>query len=223
MKKVQILWLGIGAALIALFNILFFLLGGNQPVVSVWISYAFIHIGYLQVLLVPFVVPKSKSTHSFTESTAAVSAVFFLVSFAIGLLFIILRLDNWVLPLAVQLIILVACIIALFAVHFANTHTASLENSRVENQRALKDAAAALSQAVVFADAKDKPYLQGIIADIKTCPLLASKGLQGIEKNIVAECDEILNAVKENDSNAVHSHGAIVSQLILLRKQNPSD
>lgn len=223
MKKAQILWLSVCALLIALFNTLFFILDGNQPLLSVWISYIFIHIGYLQVLFVPSIVPKSKSAHSFLESTAAVSAVFFLVFLTIGLLFIILRLDNWILPFAVQLIILFACIIAFLTIHFTDTQIASQENRRSKSQKVLKDATITLNQAISLSDVKDKAYLQGILADIRTCPIFASEGSQSIDHNIASACDKILTAVRANDGNAIRSHGAILRQLILLRKHNQSE
>ena len=86
----------------------------------------------------------------------------------------------------------------------------------------MKDSTLKLNEAIVYADVKDKPYLQTILADVKASPLMTSKGLQGIENNIVVECEEILNAVKRGDSNAARAHGTVVSQLVLLRKQNPS-
>ena len=77
MIKVQIRWLILGFIFLILFNVLFFLLGGNRPIASIWISYGFIHFAYLQILVIPSIVPKSKSTHVFIESTAVISTFYF--------------------------------------------------------------------------------------------------------------------------------------------------
>lgn len=222
MKKIWLLLLMVGA-LALLFNVLFFLLGGNQPVASVWISYAFIHIGFLQALLIPFLVPKSRSSHVFAETVTTISVAFLIATLVLGILFIFLRLENWKLTLIAHLIVLFAFFIVLVVTHFTNTHTARQEGSKAEYQRAFKEATLKLNEAIVYAEAKDKPYLQSILADIKASPIMTSKGLQGIENNIVVECEEILNAAKGGDSNAIRAHGAVVSQLVLLRKQNPSE
>ena len=51
--KSSIIKIIISLAFLALFNALFFLLGGTKHTDIEWVSYGFIHVAYLMVLLTP--------------------------------------------------------------------------------------------------------------------------------------------------------------------------
>lgn len=59
MKRIRIRWLVIGLVLVGAFNLSFFLIDFNRELASIWISYAFIHLAYVQLFAVPFLIPKS--------------------------------------------------------------------------------------------------------------------------------------------------------------------
>lgn len=223
MSKIQVRWLILGFIFLILFNALFFLLDGNQPIASIWISYGFIHLAYLQMLIIPFVVPKSKSTHVFIESTALVSAVYFIIELFIGLVLILFKPESWILTLTIQLVLLAACIAALLLNHFANEKTASVEEQRKKVQKSFRNSIAVLGQAMTILEGKEKEYINTLLSDLKASPLVANSTLQGIENNIHAECVAIQEAASVGNTDGIHMHGAVLSQLILLRKQTPVD
>ena len=222
MNKSQIKWIALCTPLIILFNILFFLFGGNQPVTSIWISYAFIHIAFFLMIVAPFIAPKGKSVHLYQETTILISSVHFLIQFAVGILFILFKPDPWTLPFAIQLVLLVVSFIALMFNQFANSHSANLEDKRKDIQKTLKSAADALSQAAIDVEEKEKRYINNLLTDLRTSPLTASDSLAGLENNILSESLALQQAAKNGDSNGIHMHGAVLSQLLLLRKQNPT-
>ena len=55
MKKSKILGSMIHLIILALFNALYFGLGGTDHPASAWISYGFIHFSYLMMILTPFI------------------------------------------------------------------------------------------------------------------------------------------------------------------------
>lgn len=221
MNKVQIRWIALCTPLIILFNILFFLLGGNQPLASVWISYAFIHIALVLMIAAPFITINGKSVHLYRDTTILISSVYFLIQFAVGILLILFKPDPWTLPFAIQLVLLVVSFMALMFNQFANIHSASVEDRKKDTQKVFKSAMNALTQAAINAEEKDKGYINAILTDLRTSPLTASESLTGLENNILSESIAMQQAAAEGDSNGIHMHGAVLSQLILLRKQNP--
>ncbi len=223
MSKIQMRWLTIGGIFLALFNILFFLLGGDLSRASVWISYAAIHLSYILMLVIPFLVPKAKSTHVYLESTALIASICFIIDFVIGLLLIIIKPESHVLTLAIHLVILSASAVVLCVNHYATHHTASIEEQKKQAQKAFKESLLILSQAMTKVDDPEKQYIASIYNDLKASPLYSSGSLQGVENNIRAECNAIHDAASEGSADAIRMHGAVLSQLILLRKQNPGD
>jgi hypothetical protein len=86
-----------------LFNIVFFLLGGIEHNVSVWLSYGFIHFAYLMLLLTSKLIPDGKNSAVLGNPLYAISTVYFLVEFLIGVIFILLSLNGYKTALLLQL------------------------------------------------------------------------------------------------------------------------
>jgi len=61
MVKKTVLWIILDLIFLAIFNAMFFILGGREHNVSVWLSYAFIHFAYLMLILTPILIRKGKS------------------------------------------------------------------------------------------------------------------------------------------------------------------
>lgn len=222
MKKGQITWLLICLILLALFNILFFTLGGNQPLASIWLSYGFIHLSIVLLIVAPLLIPKSKNSNVFFQTTGLLTASHFLIQLTIGILLILFKLELWTLVLSIHLVVLAAFSVIYLLNNFANKHTASQEARKKDIQETFKASIAEISNAIIYASESDKNYLNSLMLDIKSSPLVVNDSLQGIENNILSECTLIRSAAEQNDSNGIHSHGSTVSQLVLLRKQNPS-
>ena len=55
------LWMMMDLIFIIIFNAMFFILGGTDHSVSVWISYGFIHFAYLMLIVTPFFMRRGKS------------------------------------------------------------------------------------------------------------------------------------------------------------------
>lgn len=99
---------------LAVFNFLFFFIGGTEHPKSVWISYGFIHFAYIGVWLLPRILgTKHDSNYYLSAPLYSLCINYFIVEFIVGLLFIFLRLDSIAWPLSVQVII---CCIFMFLV-----------------------------------------------------------------------------------------------------------
>lgn len=105
LDKKTLLHIILDAIFLIVFNAVFFTIGGTDHPASVWISYGFIHFSYLMILITPRLIRKSSSAAVFGFSLYAVSAVYFIVEFFVGLAFILLRSDTIKIALTVQIVI----------------------------------------------------------------------------------------------------------------------
>ncbi len=76
---------------LALFNLLFFLIGGTAHAAPVWISYVWIQVAFLLLLISPRLSRTTENSPVYRISLALISLVYFAVEFVIGLIVIILH------------------------------------------------------------------------------------------------------------------------------------
>lgn len=220
MKRTRIRWLVIGLILVGVFNLSFFLIDFNRELASIWISYAFIHLAYLQLFAVPFLILKSKSTHVFVESTSAIAAIYFLIELVLGSVFVILALEEWKMVLLIQLSIFIASMLILYINFLANKRTANTEHYKKQVQKTIKTAANYLQQAKQFADKEDKALIEDAYVELKASPLLVDESVRGLENNILTGCKTILDLAQTKQCDEMRKQIAWVSQLIYLRKNS---
>lgn len=90
---------------LVVFNALFFLLSGTDNPLSVWVSYAFVHVGYFTILLLPIFKNKGEADFYLSANLYGQAITYFLLELIIGVVFIIWRQESPVWPLVVQSIL----------------------------------------------------------------------------------------------------------------------
>ena len=130
MKKINILWIILDLVFLVIFNVLFFVLGGAEHNVSVWVSYGFVHFAYFMLLLTPALIHKGKSAAVFGFSLYSISAAYFLVELVTGTVFILVSPDDYVAALLVQFCFAGLYGVVLVSQIIANVHTAYAEERR---------------------------------------------------------------------------------------------
>lgn len=134
LNKKSVLWLILDLIFLVIFNIVFFVIGGAEHPVSVWISYCFIHFAYLMLLVTPKL-RKSSSSAVFGFSLYSISSTYFLIALVTGVVFILVRSESYKVSLVVQVIIAGIYAIMLISHMIANEHTAdSIECHEMELQ-----------------------------------------------------------------------------------------
>lgn len=119
---------------LVVFNILFFVIGGVTHSTSCWISYAFIHLSYACILLVPVVTVHDKGTAVLTGALYLVSLGYFVVELIVGSAFIFLGLSNITIPLIIQLVIFAVFAYKFLLTLLANDQTyKSMRKQKLEN------------------------------------------------------------------------------------------
>ena len=104
MNKKNFLWVILDLIFLVIFNVVFFVISGTEHPASVWISYGFIHLAYIMLLITPKLIRKSSSSSVFGFSLYSISSTYFLVEFIIGVIFIFAKPESYKVSLVVQII-----------------------------------------------------------------------------------------------------------------------
>jgi hypothetical protein len=204
MKKTSVLWIILDLIFLLVFNAIFFLSGGTGHNVSVWISYGFIHFAYLMLLLTPLLIRKCKSAAVFGFSLYSISAVYFIVEFVAGMIFIFVTPESSVAALLVQL-----CIAALYGVMLishiiANERTADAEETRQNKIASIKDTSAKLKSLLGrISDKEAKKKVEKVSDMICSLPVQSYPNLAQMENRILQAINELEDAISRGDKERI--------------------
>lgn len=135
MNKKHILWIFLDIIFLIVFNMIFFVLKGNNQPSSVWISYGFIHFAYLMLLVTPFLIRETDNTAILGFPIYLISSVYFILIFILGLFIIFFQPETYKSCLIINIIITGLFAIMLLSHMIANESTAdSIERHKVEIQ-----------------------------------------------------------------------------------------
>lgn len=206
MNKKNILFILLELVFLAVFNTVFFVVGGAEHPASVWISYGFIHFSYMMILITPFLIRKSSSAAVFGFSLYSISAVYFFVEFLVGLIFILIGSDSYKAALVVQVIIAGFYAIMLIANLIANEYTADSVEKHEEEVAYIKTAAAKVKLLVgTSTDKKVNKEIEKAYDLLHSSPSKSNTSVKALELDILNKIDELKNAVNNDNKDATMS------------------
>lgn len=196
----------LGSIFLVVFNVLFFVIGGLEHNVSVWLSYGFIHFAYLMLLLTPGLVSKGKSAAVFGFSLYVISSAYFFIELIIGVIFILLAPDSYAIALLVQLCLAGVYGASLVSHMIANEHTADAEEKRQPQIAYVKDASAKLKILCGRVNDKEaKKKVEKAYDAIYSSPIKAHPNVTQIEKNIIHIIDTLEEAISAGNNEKIIS------------------
>jgi len=207
MKKTNILWIILNSIFLIVFNAIFFTLGDvGEYNASVWISYGFIHFAYLFLLLTPVLIRKGKSSAVFGFSIYSISSFYFLIEFFIGIIFILISLENFKTAFVVQLCISGFYGVLLVSNMIANEHTADAEEKRRHQIAYVKDASAKVKKLLESVDDKEmKKKIERLYDVLYSSPVKSHPDLAQVENSILLSIYSLENAVSSGDRQSIIS------------------
>lgn len=202
MKKKYVLWLLLDLVFLIVFNTVFFMASGFKHQPSVWLSYGFIHFAYMMLLITPLLVRKSSAAAVFGFSVYYVSMVYFLVEFVVGVIFILLKLENYKIPLLLQIIIAGIYTVLLLIILLANISTADSIKKHEEEVFYIKTYASHLENLIGKLDNKEaNKEIEKLYDLLHSSPMKTISSVHFLEteiKNKISELESAV-AVKNND------------------------
>jgi len=206
MNKKQVLWILLDLVFLIVFNVVFFVAGGTEHPASVWISYAFIHLAYIMLIITPFLIRKSTNKAILGFPLYSVSAGYFIVEFLVGVVFSILKLDSYKPPLIVQVIIAGIYAILLIANLIANESTAASIEKHEAELYYVKESSSKLKGIMDSVDDKKlRKKIESIYDLIHSSPVKSNDSVYDLEKNVMSLIDSLNNAINNNNAEAAES------------------
>jgi hypothetical protein len=213
MKKTSVLWIILDLIFLVIFNTFFFVLGGTGHSVSVWISYGFIHFAYFMLLLTPFLIRKNKSVAVFGFSLYSISAVYFLIEFVAGLIFIFVSPRDHVPALLVQLCIAGLYGIMLISHMISNEHTADAEENRQYQITYIKDMSAKLKGLLGrITDKEAKKKVERLYDTICSIPVQSHLNSAQMENRMLQSINELEDAISTGNNERIITLAASLLQ-----------
>lgn len=201
MKK-TILWILLESIFLIIFNVLFFLLGGTQHPVSVWLSYGFIHFAYLMMLLTPIFIRPSREQYIFGLTIDYISSVYFFSEFVLGTILILISPETFKFALVSQIIIAGLYLIVLLINLIANEHTTDQLKEHESEVQFIKSSAQQIASVVnLIYDYNIRQEVKKVYDEIKSSPAKSSHKVTHIEKRITDEIEFLISVVKEKDDD----------------------
>lgn len=204
MNKKSILYILLDLVFLAVFNTVFFVIGGTERPASVWISYGFIHFSYLMILATPFLIRKSSSAAVFGFSLYSVSAVYFFVEFTVGLVFIFIGSESYKASLVVQVIISGIYAVMLISNLIANEYTADSVEQHKDEVAYIKNAASRVK--ILMGKASDKKANKEIERAydlLHSSPSRSGSTVKLLEEEIKNKITDLEDAVAANETAAI--------------------
>ena len=220
MSRTRTLWFVLKLIFLVLFNTVFFLFSGTDHTAAVWISYGFIHLAYVMMLMTKKLTPPSRSARLFGATTETVSSVYFFAELIVGTVFICTLSESWKIALAVQLVI--ACIYAALLIVnlLANEKTAAAENRADAETRNIRNAAQRIAVLMKNTqDGKRKKTLERAFDLLQSCPASSHPAVRELEREIFADVQAIEAAATDGDDAELDAHISALQKLVAGRNR----
>ena len=204
MKKTNVLWLIPNSIFLIIFNVLFFVIGGVEHNMSVWISYGFIHFAYFMLLITQKLGSRGKSAAIFLRTLQGISETYFLLTFIVGVVFILIAPEGFRAALVVQLVIAGLYAIRLVINMIANERTAEVEEKQQYEISYVKDASARLKGLVdTIGDKEVKRKVERLFDAVYSSPVKSHADLVQMESCILDSIAELEDAVRAGNKEEI--------------------
>ena len=207
MKRVNILWLLLDSLFLIVFNLLFFMLGNaGDAKNSVWISYGFIHLAYLALLITPLLVRKSNVDVDYRRPLYTVTTSWFLVELLVGVTLILIAPETVKVAIIIQAV-LAALFLGWLLIHLiANEHTADISERHEAELQYVKESSAKLHS--VLQQIKDRAIAKKVERAydlIHSSPVRSNADVRSLENQVISEIERLGSVVSQNETEQIVS------------------
>jgi len=206
MKKTNVLWIILNLIFLVIFNAVFFVVGGIDHKISVWISYGFIHFAYFMLIVTPVLTRKSKSSALFGFSLYSISSIYFLLELVVGVIFILISFDGYKVAMLVQLIIAGIYGITLIANMIANEKTADSEEKRQYEIDYVKKASTQIKGLLgQIQDRDTKKKVEKVYDALYSSPVKSHPNVAQMENRILESINELEDVIFTGNNESIIS------------------
>lgn len=214
MKKSKVLGSLIHLIVLALFNALYFGIGGVDHPASAWISYGFIHFSYVMVIITPYITQKGKDRATYAASMYTITSAYFAIELIVGAIIIIVAPEGHKFSLFSQLIMAAIYLIILFGNMVADEHTAKSVEKHEAELIYVKESCSMLK--AIMSDISDEQLYRKIEKAydlIQSSPVKSATNVLSIESQVISEIDNLGLAVRNGDATAISASADKIARL----------
>ena len=218
MIRKSVLWTLLDLVFLIAFNLIFFIVSGLTHTISVWISYTFIHISYVMLLLTPLFTHNNKTKFILGMSISAISYIYFMIDLTCGIMFIIFLSDKLIIPLIVNIVLLALYLLLLISVVLTNERTNTNLQIHEAEMKYIDKASSGLENLSIMID--DKNLLKKVNKAydiISASPVHSDESVKSIENEVLTIIDE-MNDMFLTDKN--NTYNLIDKIIYLANKRN---
>lgn len=218
MIRKSVLWTLLDLVFLIAFNLIFFIVSGLTHTISVWISYTFIHISYVMLLLTPLFTHNNKTKFILGMSISAISYIYFMIDLSCGIMFIIFLSDKLIIPLIVNIVLLALYLLLLISVVLTNERTNTNLQIHEAEMKYIDKASSGLENLSIMID--DKNLLKKVNKAydiISASPVHSDESVKSIENEVLTIIDE-MNEMFLTDKN--NTYNLIDKIIYLANKRN---
>lgn len=171
---------------------------------AVWTSYSFIHVAYILLVATPFLVRKGKHSAVFGIPLYSISAVYFLVEFIIGVVFILTKTENFKMAFLVQILVAAVYLVMLISNMIANEYTADSLERQEQEMKYVKESCATIQALMNQIDNKAAcKKVEKVYDLIQSSPSKSNARVADIELAVYEEIENLQAAVGRKDNDAI--------------------
>lgn len=204
---------------LAVFNTLFFVICGTENSTSIWISYGFIHLSYLCILITPYFKRGTKGLSILGTTLYSISFFYFFVELLTGILLMYFQLESkW--ALLIQVILFGLFLLVFLSSFMANESTKESIATSQNEASYIKDNAYQLK--IVLQQIKDRNAYK----KVERCydllhgsPTKSILKVKGMEVEICSKIEELKKAVSSNNWDQINQLTDDLSKKIEERNQ----
>lgn len=196
MDKKKTMWILLDLIFLVVFNAVFFIAGGANGPASTWISYAFIHLAYLMLLVSPYLIRQSSSRAVFGFSIYSISSTHFLIQLVVGVIIILTRAESYKLPLIIHIIIAGVYVAYLLSHLLANESTADAVAVHEAEVSYIKNAATKVKLLEnKISDKQAKKEIERLYDLLHSSPSKTNRAVKSIESEIKSRISDLSDSV----------------------------
>ncbi len=218
MDKSKVLKVMLQFLFLVVFNVMFFSIGGSEHNLSVWISYFFIHLAYLILILTPILVQGRDNRSTMLRATFTISLVYFLVELIVGVVLIFVAAEKHLPTFLIQFALLAIFASVLIINLIADQDTAEAEvihKAEVDfKKNALTKVGIILSS---LTQTETKKLVERAYDLLEASPLKSHESVSPLETQIIDQISRLTAAVDSGDDGVIQAQAQQLSLLVTQR------
>lgn len=203
-NKILIATIVLDLVFIVVFNLCFFLIAGTIHTESTWVAYAFIHVSYLSLILIPLLKTGTMGSHIYQMTYYVVGGIYFIASFIANIVFLCQESLDIIPSITTNAVLFGLYLILFLALYIINEKSAEKERIDHKEARVIKNYAGRIARLIEVVEDRDvKRQLQNIHDEIHSLPSMEALGTKTYDSKIDATIDELMLAVSEQNKDEI--------------------